>query len=278
MDNTEKKRLLNILLEESEKITDINLEEPEFCVWRKHVSRTLERIYGKSSREATSIPLFIIPTRNCWNENDIAREHTQKDFQELKLLIQSYIKDIDLGIDRDKENQNKDLDTKSKVFISHSSKDADIVEEIVELLEVIGLSNREIFCTSFEGYGLNLGDNFLEKIKENLSSKNLVLFILTENFFNSPVCMCEMGATWILSQEHIPILIPPLDYSDIKGVISSTQGFKINEILKINSLKEMIEDKFNLEKRPENIWERKRDKIVERIINFIEINNSQQKA
>jgi len=97
------------------------------------------------------------------------------------------------------------------------------------------------------------------------------MFILSRNFYESPVCLCEMGATWVLANEHIPVLVPPLDYSDVKGVIPLTQGLKINDPLKLNSLKTKIEKLFTIEKPLSfSTWERKRDRILSRIKNSIE--------
>lgn len=146
-----------------------------------------------------------------------------------------------------------------EIFISHSSKDREYVEQIINIFESIGVPSNKIFCSSFEGYGVALGDDFLLTIKEKLDANVLVIFILSQNFYSSPVCLCEMGATWIKTNSHIPILIPPSDFKDVKGVIPTTNGMKINEKLKYNSLKEIIEKFFQLHPINNSIWERKRD-------------------
>lgn len=143
------------------------------------------------------------------------------------------------------------------------------------MLESVGLDSTKIFCTSFEGYGTGLGENFLDKIKDELSSETMVIFVLSKNFYNSPVCLCEMGATWVLARKHIPVLIPPMDYSDIKGVIPLTQGLKITESMKLNPLKDKIESLFRIESKvSQSTWERKRDRIVSRIEKAISKGNS----
>lgn len=157
-----------------------------------------------------------------------------------------------------------------KVFVSHSFVDQHYVAEIVDLLEIVGLRSDQIFCTSFDGYGIELGENFLERIKHELDENILVLFILSENFYKSPVCLCEMGATWIKTNQHIPILIPPLDFGDVKGVIPMTQGFKLNDGSKLNSLKEKIEKLFNLTPIDHSGWEKKRDRILGRLKRLVE--------
>ena len=110
----------------------------------------------------------------------------------------------------------------------------------------------------------NLGDNFLDSIKAELLNTNaLVLFVLTPRFYASPACLCEMGATWVLAKEHIPVLVPPFDFSDVKGVIPLTQGFKLNEPLKLNLFKDEVQAVFGLSQTlTQSAWERKRDRIV----------------
>lgn len=158
-----------------------------------------------------------------------------------------------------------------KVFISHSSKDKKYAEYMVDLVESMGVPSGNIFCSSVEGYGIPPGVNFLEIIKNELSEDTVVLFIITSAFYASPVCLCEMGAAWVITAVHIPILVPPFDYSDLKGVISSTQGLKINDKSKLNSLCSTIRLHFGINEPDINIWERKRDKflnLISREINY----------
>jgi len=191
----------------------------------------------------------------------------RRDFLITKKQIVSYIEELSEETTENKNNSSEERSelTIKKVFISHSSLDKIFVEEIIDLLETIGLKSTQIFCSSFDGYGIDLGEDFLERIKNELNEEILVLFILSKNFYSSPVSLCEMGATWIKTKEHIPILIPPFDFKDIQGVIPLTQGFKINECLKLNLLKEKLEKLFGLPSIDNSSWERKRDRILNRI-------------
>lgn len=157
-----------------------------------------------------------------------------------------------------------------KIFISHSSLDSKYVEKIIDLLETIGVPSQKIFCSSFEGYGVKLGKDFLEYLKDELNNDILVIFILSNNFYSSVICLCEMGATWIKTNNHIPILIPPFEYSDIKGVIPTTHGMKIDEKEKYNSLKEIVEESFKISPINNSVWERKRDNHLKQIKQIIE--------
>lgn len=152
-----------------------------------------------------------------------------------------------------------------EIFISHSSLDAKYVEKIIDILEIIGVPSEKIFCSSFEGYGVRLGNDFLQDIRKRLNSQVLVVFVLSENFYSSVVSLCEMGATWVKTNLHIPVLIPPFDYKDVKGVIPTTNGMKINEKPKYNSLKTIVEEFLDLEPINNSVWERKRDNLLKEL-------------
>lgn len=271
LDTNEKVRLLKKLLIKSEEVKVENSSDPVFKSWKNLVERTFIKVFGKDSTEFEHFSdlNFSYQVMVMFGDSDYTADHLRCFREDFKMLISSinqYIEEIEEQADFEPKIQVKDENSISKVFISHASKDADIVEEMIEILETIGLDSNQIFCISFEGYGIGLGENFLDSIKEELSSDSLVIFMLSKNFYESPVCLCEMGATWVLAKEHIPVLVPPLDYSDVNGVIPLTQGFKINESLKLNLFKEKIEKTFSIENvMSMSTWERKRDRIVTRI-------------
>lgn len=267
--------LLQKLLDKSKLITTESSSDPDFKAWKNLTERTLIKIFGQNSTEINQFKELVF----CYygimiGGADYSQDHLRnfrKDFKIITQSIEQYIEEFKDEIDSQEDEidgvPNKEI---SKVFISHASKDGPIIEELIDLLETIGLDSTQIFCTSFEGYGIDLGENFLEAIKSELSGESLVLFVLTENFYNSPICMCELGATWVLSKEHIPVVVPPLNYDEIKGTLPLTQGFKINEPLKLNSFKNKIEETFAIV-QPLNFstWERKRDRICGRLDKII---------
>ena len=168
---------------------------------------------------------------------------------------------------KDKKEESKILSNSNvkKIFISHSSKDIQIVGSLIDLLESIGIPEEQIFCTSFAGRGSRLGENFLEKIKSTISDDTLVLFVLSNNFYNSVICLCEMGAAWVSANYQIPILIPPFDFNDIKGVFPNTNAMEINNPSQVTQFKEEIEGVFKIKPKEFSKWEPKRNKIISEI-------------
>jgi len=270
-------KLLEKLLEKTSEVKREDSDDSDFKIWKNLVERTLMKIFGDNSyavKQFKTLKFFYNPVFSYLGA-DYTTEHLQSfrnDFITAKKFISSYIEEFQDEL-KDEENAEVQSDssnqTITKIFISHSSSDKQFVEELIDLIETVGLESNRIFCSSFPGYGIDLGENFLERIKDELDENILVLFVLSDNFYKSPICLCEMGATWIKTNEHIPILIPPFDFNDIQGVIPLTQGFRINDKLKLNLFKEKIEKLFNLQTIDNSTWERKRDRVLNRIENMV---------
>lgn len=153
-----------------------------------------------------------------------------------------------------------------KVFISHAYTDHSIVNHLVDLLRTIGLNRDQIFYSSDPAYGVKPGENILDRLKNELNSTDLVLFILSGNFYKSAACLCEMGAAWVKTTSHIPVLIPPFTYKDIDGAIPKTAlSLTINDNAGINSLKDSIEKEFNLLPIHVNTWDVKKAEYMNKL-------------
>ncbi|PAB57396.1 toll/interleukin-1 receptor domain-containing protein [Anaeromicrobium sediminis] len=273
MDTNTKIKLLKKLIDKSEMVKVEDSSDPNFKNWKNLVERTLVKVFGKKSTEYEHFGEleFYFPAMVFTSTSDYTSDHLSCFRRDFKILIDSINEYIDEFNEEVGSTYMTNVDDEkasniSKIFISHASKDSEIVEEVIEILETIGVESNQIFCTSFDGYGIGLGENFLDTIKSELSCDSLVLFVLSENFYKSPVCMCEMGASWVLSKEHIPIVVPPFSYEDIKGVFPLTQGFKLTDPLKLNSFKAKIEEVFKIDKPLSfSTWERKRDRICGRL-------------
>ncbi|WP_330959299.1 toll/interleukin-1 receptor domain-containing protein [Photobacterium sp. 53610] len=272
MNNQEKIRQLKKLIEKSEMVKVESSSDPDFKQWKNLVERTFIKVFGKESTEFEHFDALLFHYRVfvITSSSDYSSDHLRcfrRDFKMLIGSIEEYIQELEEETPLSLSEEFVETESSiNKLFISHASKDAEVVEEIIELLEAIGVESNQIFCTSFEGYGIELGENFLDAIKNELSSDSMVLFVLSKNFYASPVCMCEMGAAWVLSKEHIPLVVPPLSYSDIKGVLPLTQGMVLTDAMKLNSFKEKIEKTFNItNKLSFSTWERKRDRVCNRL-------------
>lgn len=127
-----------------------------------------------------------------------------------------------------------------KVFISHSSSDKELAELFVDLLIDMGLKETEVFCSSAIGFGIPEGSDFYGFIEDKLNDATLVIALISPTFNESAFCLAEMGAAWIKHQNFFPILVEPMDYSDLKGVLTPKQGGKLNSV-SLDNLRDRIE-------------------------------------
>ncbi|MGM8216274.1 toll/interleukin-1 receptor domain-containing protein [Bacillaceae bacterium W0354] len=103
-----------------------------------------------------------------------------------------------------------------KFFISHSSKDSDYGDAIVQLLVEIGVPQENIIFTSKAGYGIPKGKDIYQWIKSEMKDRPFVIYLLSENYYDSIACLNEMGAAWVIENEHIALIVPGFSPSDPK--------------------------------------------------------------
>lgn len=166
------------------------------------------------------------------------------------------------------------MEKPNKIFISHSSRDMAFVRPLVQLLEQIGLNPENMFCSSIPGYNIPLGNNIYDYLKEQFKNYNLrVIFVLSENYYNSPASLNEMGAAWVLQHKYTSVLVPQFDFVDIKGVVDRMQisikldSDKMELKSRLNELRNTILEEFEIKTSLsiQNIWEQHRDSFIEKI-------------
>ena len=162
-----------------------------------------------------------------------------------------------------KTTKNKKIDSMKKIFISHSNKDKLIVNLFVDLLISIGIKHTELFYSSHPAYGVDLGEEMFPRLKKELNEEIYVIFILSSNFYSSKICLCELGATWVKTNKHVNVLIPPFSFKEVEGVLPITLGMEINNNLELTRLKEDIEKNFEIANPiPLVSWEEKKAKFL----------------
>lgn len=139
------------------------------------------------------------------------------------------------------EPTNATLTSEIKIFISHSSVDAEIGEKFLDALIDLGVNEQNIFYSSRYHTGVKLGKDFHKVVKDALNSSRIVIFLLTRSFYKSAACLNEMGACWMMGKEILPILLDGLTYQDMKGFIDShyiaytpniSESFKLKSVLR----------------------------------------------
>lgn len=124
-----------------------------------------------------------------------------------------------------------------KIFISHSSKNDYYGNALVNLLTGIGISGDQIIFTSNTAYGIPIGQNIFDWLKNQIIEKPYVLYLLSPEYYKSVACLNEMGAAWVIENKHTMIFTPDFkldSYEFQNGAIDPREiGFYINNIDKL---------------------------------------------
>lgn len=118
----------------------------------------------------------------------------------------------------------------AKIFISHSSQDSEILTALVDLLIKSGIQKENIVATSAPDTGFSAGESLYGNLKSVLLGNDLsIIYLLSENYYSSPICLNEMGAAWIRDIEYqYPILLPGFSFKQVNGVIRDREKIGIS--------------------------------------------------
>lgn len=238
-------------------------------VWQMKVRELLTLVYGQDdihlTRFSDTISNFnILETSN-------PRRHLRRELYGSITYIEALIPFLEL-VDLSNNKISITMDTKTpKLFISHSSKDISFVEALVGLLEFLGFNETNLFCSSVEGYGIRIGQNIFDYLRNQFYEHELfVIFVHSPHYYGSYVSLNEMGAAWILKKQYFSFLTKDTSFSLLKGVVTSEEiAVKVDAAdakLRLNELRKVLTEHFDLTARNDSRWESKRDEFL-KIVN-----------
>ncbi len=244
-------------------------DNPDFIEWKEAVEFELQQIYD---RTMDTYIWNIINSTGVIHKFKGNNFNERENFNKLKSSLFVIRKNIDKYFPKEEmEEMGEDTMLKPKIFISHSSADLKYVEPFVELLADIGMTNDNLFCSSVPDYAIPLNQDIYDYLASLFRECKLyVIFALSDNYYNSPACMNEMGAAWVLKNEYTSILLPKFEYKEIKGAVNPNKiGMKLDdndELLKkrLGELKNIISEKFGISV-PDMRWEKKRNDFISKI-------------
>jgi hypothetical protein len=161
-----------------------------------------------------------------------------------------------------------------KIFISHKSEDEAFVKALVKLLRLyIGSETEKIFCSSVPTYKIGIGKEIFPEIKSQFEGNDIFMIIVhSPRYYQSSVCLNEMGAAWIQDTECYSFLTADCEYDNLKGVIDRKYiSIKVNAKDakdRMNEFMGKVLDFFNMPKPDFSTlsqWETDRDEFLKEV-------------
>lgn len=152
----------------------------------------------------------------------------------------------------------------AKLFISHADHDKALVSAFIDLLESgVGVPHGAIFCTSSKGQGIKPGADFKSSILESLVDADCVLALITEAYYASPFCLCELGGVWAVGKSFLPVIVSPLEYKDLKAVLAGLQASKITNDIDLDELRDELVERLKITPHSTPRWSTKKTKFLD---------------
>ena len=157
----------------------------------------------------------------------------------------------------------------NKLFLSHSSEDSRIVTAFVNFMYKIGLTEKNIVCTSVPETKISVGNDIYAYLNKLISEEKIyVIYFLSDNYYASPVCLNEMGAVWLKKSDSLNLLLPGFNFEDTRGVVEKNKiGIKLGTCdnmtkAAFNEFLGILKEKFGINPTSTH-WEIARDEFLQ---------------
>ena len=159
--------------------------------------------------------------------------------------------------------ENNRVNSTKRVFISHASKDNEIISRFVDSILLLGmnLNSSVVAYTSREDTGVMPGESIPEFIQNNIACADVVLLMISEHFKKSEVCLNEMGAALALGKHIVQILLPNVSINTLGWLCSLDRAIKIDDSCALDSLYEIFEEKLGV-KQKLSVWNRNKSDFI----------------
>lgn len=150
------------------------------------------------------------------------------------------------------------------IFISHAVADTKLAKLLTDFLkEAIGVPHDEIFCSSVAGHGVPVTKDFNNYMKQQIQQPKLVLLLMTPSYMESAFCLMELGAAWAQSHNTLPIVVPPVSFSEVTKTLGLIQALDITKQSAVIDVRKAVQaTNIALENRDDHVWENKKAEWV----------------
>ena len=93
--------------------------------------------------------------------------------------------------------------TKSRIFISHCSDDAEIMQAVMKTIPEL-FAQYDVFCTFDKG--IDVGKERADEIRRNLLESDYMIAFVTDAYLRSVICISEISAFWLQNKPVFPII------------------------------------------------------------------------
>ncbi|MBQ4650651.1 MAG: toll/interleukin-1 receptor domain-containing protein [Firmicutes bacterium] len=102
------------------------------------------------------------------------------------------------------------------IFLSHKSDDILYGNALRDFIVGLGVKDNQLIYSSHPLHKIPLDASIYDYLREHIYSNVLMLFLFSDNYLESPACLNEMGAAWIMRNDYTNIFIPGFNFNNPK--------------------------------------------------------------
>ena len=149
---------------------------------------------------------------------------------------------------------------KNLIFLSHRSTDKKYGHALRNFLVGLGIKNDQLIYTSHPMHKIPLDAKIYDYLRENINSKIFMIILWSDAYLESPACLNEMGAAWVVQSDYTNIYVPTFSFGNPKYHECAVDTRKMGAVLNgdehckasMIELKNKVQELFELEKNEQN--------------------------
>lgn len=239
-------------LNENFKVQLLNdIEECKIALSSKNNKDIFEKMKAKYSildkDFSKSIPNYAHTIGDCCYNQEIKAVLTILETYSLAGCIP--VDEVEIETDKESHKEKKPI-----IFLSHCSKNKEYADILRQFIINLGVKNNQLIYTSHPLNKIPLDENIYDYLRKQFNNDLFVIELLSEEYFNSPACLNEMGAAWVTKSDYTNVFLPDFDFNSEKyhncAIDESKMGIVLrpdnNLKVSLYELKEKIAKIFNL--------------------------------
>ena len=102
------------------------------------------------------------------------------------------------------------------IFISHNSSDKAYGDALRDYIIGLGVKDEQLVYTSHPMNKIPLDVNIYDYLKQHINAQIFMVFLWSDSYLESPACMNEMGAAWVVQADYTNIYVPSFSFGNPK--------------------------------------------------------------
>lgn len=189
------------------------------------------------------IILYCLKNINAWYEDKIHVIRTSyisnlSDHEKTKTMLSEFyqeLKDFDFSSLKTKAVAPA-VDDSPFLFLSHCSKDKLYGDALEALLMGLGVKPEQLIYTSHPLHKIPLGEDIFEYLRKHITNKVVVLILWSDAYLDSPACLLELGAAWVMQSDYVSFFTPDFNLDNPKFQKCAIGAKNIGAVLKPDTL------------------------------------------